>query len=320
MKEFAIFSGNANNELAKEIARELHSKLGKLLIMKFPDQETYVRLEEDVKGKNVFIVQPTSEPANEHMIELLLIVDAAKRANAKKVIAIIPYYGYARQDRIVKEGEPISAQLFARQLRNAGVNDIIAMDLHSTAVEKFLKPETHLHALPKIASRFERNRPKTNLHALSVIAEYIKKRKIKNLVVVSPDMGALRNATEQARVLEAEIASIKKKRLSGTEVIAQSIEGEIAGKNCVIIDDIISTAGTMSEAIKTLKAKGAKNVYVAATHGVMVGKAIQRLEKVPVKEVIVTNTIDQTEHKKQLKKLKVLTVAPLISRALKKFY
>ena len=320
MKNFTILAGNSNPELAVDLAKELKTRLGKLSIRKFPDRETYVRIGEDVKGKKVFIVQPTSEPANEHLIELLLIADAAKRAGAKKVIAIIPYYGYARQDRTVKDGEPVSAQLFARLLRKSGVDDIIAMDLHSNAVERFLKPETHLHALPKIMSRLERKKPKNNLRALPVIAEYIKERKIKNLVVVSPDMGALKNATEQARVLGADIAVIEKKRISGSEVVARGIKGEIRGKNCVIIDDIISTAGTMSEATKMLKKLGAKNVFIAATHGVLVGKAIQRLKTAPVKEVIVTNTIPQSEHKKKLRKLKVLSVAPLLAETIKKTY
>jgi len=320
MKAFTVFSGNANIDLAREIAKELGTKLGKLSIENFPDKETYVRVESNVKNKNVFIVQPTSEPANDHMIELLLIADAAERAGAKKIIAIIPYYGYARQDRVVKDGEPVSAELFARLLRKSGVDHIIAMDLHSKAVERFLKPDTHLHALPKIRSRLERNKPEINLRALPVIAEYIKRQKIKDLVVVSPDAGALKNAKEQARVLGAGVALITKKRISGSKVKAQSIEGNISGKNCVIIDDIISTAGTMSEAIKMLKRHGAKNVYIAATHGVLVGKAIQRLRKVPVKEVIVTNTIPQKEHKKLLPKLKVLSVAPFIARVLKKTY
>lgn len=318
MKDYAVFSGNANIGLAREIAKNLGKKLGKIKIEKFPDQETYVRLGEDVKGKKVFIVQPTCTPANEHIIELLLIADAAKRAKARKIIAVIPYYGYARQDRVVKDGEPVSAQLFARLLRKAGVDEIIAMDLHSTAVERFLRPETHLHALPKIYSYLEKNKTKKHLHALPVIVDYLKKRKIKNLVVVSPDMGALENATEQARVLNADIAVIQKKRISGSRVIAENIKGNIKGKNCVIIDDIISTAGTMSEAIKVLKKMGAKNVYIAATHGVLAGKAIERLNKAPVREVIVTNTIPQKEHKKKLRKLKVLSVAPLIAEAIKK--
>ncbi len=318
MSGFAVFSGNANKELAGQVVKELGVKLGRLKTEKFPDNETYVRIEEDVEGKNVFIIQPTCNPANENLVELFLIADAAKRAKARKIIAVIPYFGYARQDRIVREGEPISAQLFAGLLRKAGVNEVVAMDLHSSAVEKFIRPETHLHALPKIQSYLERKQAKKHLHALPVIADYLKKKGLKNLVVVSPDLGALKNATEQARVLNADIAVIHKKRISGSRVIAEKIEGDIRGKNCVIIDDIISTAGTMSQAIGILKKLGAKNVFVAATHGVLAGKAIARLNKAPVKEVIVTNTIPQKEHRKKLKKLKVLSVAPLLASAISK--
>lgn len=318
MGGFAVFSGDANKELAKQIVKELGIKMGRLKTEKFPDNETYVRIEEDIEGKKVFIIQPTCNPANENLVKLFLIADAAKRAKAQKIIAVIPYFGYARQDRIVKEGEPVSAQLFAGLLRKAGVNDVIAMDLHSSAVEKFIKPETHLHALPKIYSYLEKRKPKKHLHALPVIADYLKKKKLKDLVVVSPDLGALKNAKEQARVLNAGIAVIHKKRITGSKVTAEKIEGEIKGKNCVIIDDIISTAGTMSQAIGILKKLGAKNVFVAATHGVLAGKAIARLNKAPVKEIIVTNTIPQREHRKKLKKLKVLSVAPLLAETIRK--
>ncbi|MEM0360682.1 MAG: ribose-phosphate pyrophosphokinase [Candidatus Diapherotrites archaeon] len=298
MENIVVLSGNANLELARETAKNCGLKLGKLAIEKFPDLETYARIDTPLKQKKVFIIQPTCTPANEHLIELLLAADAAKRAGAKKIIAVMPYYGYARQDRKVKEGEPVSAQLFSILLKSAGVNEFIAMDLHSRAVEKFLKPKAHLHALP-------------------IIAQYFKSKKIKDLVVVAPDKGALKNVKKQAKALNAKIAAISKKRLSGSQVVAEKIEGEIRGKNCVIIDDIISTAGTMCEAIKILKSNGAQNVYVAATHGVLAGKAIERLKSAPVKEVIVTNTIPQKEHKKELKKLRVLSIAPLLAQAIK---
>lgn len=298
MKEFAVFSGTANKGLAKKTAKELGVRLGKIKIEKFPDQETYIRLKEDVKGKTVFLIQPTCTPANQHLIELLLMADAAKRGKAKKVIAVIPYYGYARQDRIVEEGEAVSAELFAKLLRQAGVNEFIAMDLHSSAVESYLKPKKHLHALP-------------------IIAKYLKKKKLANLTVVAPDKGAEKKAIKQAKILNAKTAVIHKKRLSGSRVKAEKIEGNIKGKNCVIIDDIISTAGTMSEAVKILKKNGAKNVFTAATHGVFTGEAFTRLKSAPVKEVIVTNSIPQMEKKKKLKKLRALDTAPLIAKAVR---
>ncbi|MFH1234310.1 MAG: ribose-phosphate pyrophosphokinase, partial [Candidatus Diapherotrites archaeon] len=299
MKNAAILSGNANLGLAGETAKKCGAKLGKVHIEKFPDLETYARIGEPVKGKKVFIIQPTSTPANEHLAELLLLADAARRAGASKIVAVMPYYGYARQDRKVKEGEPVSAQLFAGLLRKAGVDEFIAMDLHSRAVEKFLRPKAHLHALP-------------------VIAGYFKSKRIRDLVVVAPDKGALKNVKMQAKALGAKIAAISKKRISGSQVIAEKIEGNIKGKNCVIIDDIISTAGTMCEAVRMLKSNGAASVYVAATHGVLAGKAIERLKAAPVKEVIVTNTIPQAGHKKALKKLRVLSVAPVLAEAMKR--
>ena len=299
MGSYAIFSGSANRQLARETAKRLRKKPGKLKTQKFPDLETYARIDEPVAGKKVFLLQPTCTPGNEHLIELLLMADAARRGKARKIIAVIPYYGYARQDRRVKEGEPVSAQLFAKLLRSAGVSEFIAMDLHSPIVEAFLKPRKHLHALP-------------------VIAAYFRKKKIRNLVVVAPDKGAAKNARKQARALKAKVAVVHKKRITGAKVVAEKIQGNIRGKNCVIIDDIISTAGTMSEAVRMLKKKGAANVYVAATHGVLAGKAISRLKGAPVKEVIVTNTIPQAEHRNKLKKLKVLSVAPLLAEAIKK--
>lgn len=299
MKKYTVFSGSANPSLARETAKKLGKKLGKLKIQKFPDMETYVRIDEDVAGKKVFFIQPTCTPGNEYLIELLLIADAARRAKARKIIAVIPYYGYARQDRAVKNGEPVSAQLFASLLRRAGVDEFIAMDLHSHAVEKYLKPRKHLHALP-------------------VIAEYFRKKGIKRLVVVAPDFGALKNARRQARLLKAKTAVIKKKRLSGRKVAMAGIQGDVRGKNCVIIDDIISTGGTMVQAIKALKKFGAENVYIAATHGVFAGPCVKRLNATKPREIIVTNSIPQKEHGKSLKRLRVLSVAPLLAEAIKK--
>ncbi len=293
-----VFSGSANPLLGKEIAKKAKAKLGNLKIEKFPDGESYCRFDEDIAGKKVFIIQSVCPPVSENLVELLLILDAAKRMKPKKLIVIIPYYGYARQDRIVKKGEPVSAQLVARAIKLAGADGVIALDLHSKAVEKFLKPKKHLKALPTIAA-------------------YFRKKKIKKLVVVAPDYGALKNAKKQAKVLKAKTAVIKKKRLSGKKVKMEGIEGNVHGKNCVIIDDIISTGGTMAQAIRLLKKHGAENVYAAATHGLFVGPCIKRLNAAKPKEIIVTNSIPQKEHCKKLKKLKVVSIASLLAKEIK---
>jgi len=294
----AVFSGSANPALGRETAKAAKKKLGKLKIEKFPDGETYCRFDENLKGKKAFIVQSVCPPVSENLVELLIILDAAKRQRPKKLTAVIPYYGYARQDRATKKGEPVSAQLAARAIKLAGADAIIAMDLHSKAVEKFVKPKKHVRALP-------------------AIAQYFRKKKIKKLVVVAPDYGALKNARKQARVLKAKVAVIKKKRLTGKKVAMHGIEGNVKGKNCVIIDDIISTGGTMAQAIRALKKFGAENVYIAATHGLFVGPCIKRLNSAKPREIIVTNSIPQKENKKHLRGLKTVSVAKLLAKEIK---
>lgn len=299
MAKALIFSGMSNTGLAKKIARELNTKCGKLFISRFPDDETYCRFDDNIEGKHIFIIQSTCNPGNENLMELFIIIDAARRSKAKHITAVIPYYGYARQDRQVKPGEPVSAALVAKLLKCAGANSIITMDLHSKAVEKALRMK------------------KKHLHALPVLIEYFKNKKLKGICVVAPDKGALENARKQARLLKAEVAHIEKNRITAHKVVAQRIVGNAQGKNCIIIDDIISTAGTICEAAKVLKKAGAKNIYVAATHGVLAGNAIQKLKKAPIKEVIVTDTIPQEENKKKLKKLKVLSVAKIFAKAIR---
>jgi ribose-phosphate pyrophosphokinase len=299
MKRFLLFSGTSNPDLAKKIARELNTKCGKLVISRFPDNEIYCRFDDAIEEKHVFIIQSTNNPANEHLMELFIIIDAAKRSKAKRITAVIPYYGYARQDRQTKPREPISAALVANLLKCAGAGSIITMDLHSKAVEKSLRMK------------------KKHLHALPVIIEYFKKKKLKDICVVAPDKGALKNARKQARLLKAKVAYIEKTRITAHKVIARQIVGDVQGKNCIIIDDLISTAGTICEAAKVLKRAGAKSIYVAATHGVFAGRALQKLNRAPIKEVIVSDTIPQEQNKKRLKKLKVLSVAKLFAEAIK---
>ena len=299
MEGHLLFSGTGNPKLAERIASELKIKPSSLVISRFPDNEVYCRFETEVGGKSTIIVQPTCNPGNENLMELLIIADAAKRSGAKNITAVIPYYGYARQDRQVKPGEPITAALVANLLKTAGINSVITMDLHSKAVEKALRMK------------------KVHLHALPVIIEYFRGKKLKDVCVVAPDKGALKKAREQAKLLKAEVAYIEKTRLTASKVVANKIEGAVKGKNCIIIDDIISTAGTICEAANALKKAGAKKIYVAATHGVFAGNAIRKLSKVPIKEVIVTDTIPQEQNKKRLKKLKVLSTAKLFADAIK---
>ncbi|MEM4598431.1 MAG: ribose-phosphate pyrophosphokinase [Candidatus Diapherotrites archaeon] len=293
-----LVAGNSNPELAREMAKCMKTKLGKLSFSRFPDFESYCRFEEPPTDKHVFIIQSTHCPANENLMELLIAIDAAKNSGAKKVTAVIPYYGYARQDRQAKPGEPVTAALVAKLLKSAGADSIITMDLHSKAVEKAIKMK------------------KVHLHAYPALAEFFKKRNIKNLCIVAPDKGALRNAKRYAKALGAKTAFIEKKRKSATEVEAMSISRDVNGLNCLIIDDIISTAGTICEGASMLKSLGARGIYVAATHGVLAGKAIEKLKEATIKEVIVTNTIPQGDNKRRLKKLRVVSVAKLFSDAI----
>ncbi|MCX8190471.1 MAG: ribose-phosphate pyrophosphokinase [Candidatus Diapherotrites archaeon] len=300
MANRVIVTCKSNVDIAKEIAKCMKAKLGKLSFSKFPDFESYCKFGEQLSGRHVFIVQSTCCPANENLMELLIAIDAARSSGAKRITAVIPYYGYARQDRQSKPGEPITAALVAKLLKAAGADSIITMDLHSKAVEKAIKVnKTHLHAYPAIAS-------------------YFKAKKIRNLCIVAPDKGALKNAKLYAKALGAKTAFIEKKRKSATEVEAMSISSNINGLNCLIIDDIISTAGTICESAAMLKKLGAENIYVAATHGVLAGKAIQKLKKAPIKEVVVTNTIPQEQNKRKLKKLKIVSVAKLFCKAIRR--
>ncbi|MEM4662540.1 MAG: ribose-phosphate pyrophosphokinase [Candidatus Diapherotrites archaeon] len=296
----ALFSGTSNLALAKEVARLLGLKLGKLQISRFPDDETYCRFEECVEGKHVCILQSTCKPGNENLMELLVVVDAAKHSGASKITVVVPYYGYARQDRQSKPGEPVTAALVAKMLKAAGANSIITVDLHSKAVEKALKMQ------------------KIHLHAYTVLVDFFRRKKIKNLCVVAPDKGALKNARRFAKLLGAKTAWIEKTRISATEVKTAQIHGKVKDFDCIILDDIISTAGTICEGAKLLKRNGARNVYVAATHGIFAGEAIKRLNAAPIKEVVVTNTISQDLNKKRLKKLKVVSIAQPLSFAIKK--
>jgi len=294
-----LFSGNANPGLAEEIAKSLDVKVGNRTLKKFADGETYVRINDNVQGKDVYLVQPSANPVNDNIFELLLMTDAVKRADAKQVIAVIPYMGYERQDRKVEDGEPIAAKLHADMLTHAGVDKVITVDLHAAQIEGFYN-NTHV----------------INISSIPVFSEYIKNKKLDNIVIVSPDAGGVKRAQKLADQLDCSYASIHKKREGHNQVKAVSLVGDIKGKNCILFDDMVDTAGTIVEAAKMLKENGAKSVYVCAAHGLFSGPAYERLDKAPIEEVIVTNTLPLKPNPPE--KIKQINIAPLIADAIKK--
>ncbi len=293
-----VFSGNANTALAKEIARYLKVKLGNAEVKKFSDGETYVSLEESVRGSDVFLIQPTCHPANDNLMELLIMIDACKRAAAKRVTAVIPFFGYAKQDRKAKDREPITAKLVANLLAAAGTDGVLIMDLHADQEQGFFDIRVDF------------------LYASQIIIDYIKKKRLKELVIVAPDVGASKTARAYAKRLHCDLAIIDKRRPKPNVAEVLHLIGEVKGKNAIIVDDEINTAGTIVNAAEALGKEGALDVYAVATHPVFAGKAIERLSKAPIKEIIVTNTIPLGKEKK-IKKITQLSVAKLLAAGIK---
>jgi ribose-phosphate pyrophosphokinase len=294
-----LFTLSANVELAEEISKFSGLPLAKCEVLHFADGEINVNITETVRGCDVFVVQPTSAPANDHLMELLIMFDALKRASAKTINLVIPYYGYSRQDRKAKSRQPISARLVADLLQAAGANRVIVMDIHAAQIQGFF------------------NIPMDNLMGLSTLANYILDKNLENVCVVSPDHGGVTRARELAKVLEAPIAIIDKRRPEPNKAEVMNIIGDVSGKNCVMIDDMIDTAGTICAASEALKKNGALDVYACATHGVLSGPAIERINASSLKEVVITNTIRQGEDKKS-PKIKVLSVGKLLGHAIKR--
>lgn len=296
-KRLKIFTGNANRELAREIAQYLGVSLGEAKVLHFSDGEIQVKINESVRGADVFIVQPTCTPVNEHLMELLVMVDAVRRASARRITAVIPYYGYARQDRKTRGREPITARLVANLITASGARRVLTMDLHAGQIQGFFDiPVDHLPGVP-------------------ILAQYFLQHKLENVVVVSPDHGGVIRARDLAERIGAPLAIIDKRRPEPNMAEIMNIIGEIKGKKVIMIDDIIDTAGTIAQGAQALKQWGATEIYVCCTHPVLSGPAIERLEQAPVKEIVVTNTIPLTREK-QIKKIKVLTVAPLFGEAI----
>ncbi|MCF6096196.1 ribose-phosphate pyrophosphokinase [Thermovorax subterraneus] len=296
-----IFTGNANVELAREIARNLGIEVGDAVVNTFSDGEIQVKINESVRGADVFVVQPLSYPVNDHLMELLIMLDAFKRASAWRITAVIPYYGYARQDRKIRARDPITAKLVADLISTAGAHRVLTMDLHAGQIQGFFNfPVDHLMAVP-------------------ILADYFRKKGIEDPVVVSPDVGGVTRARELATRLGASIAIIDKRRPEPNMAEIMNVIGKVKGKTVIMIDDIIDTAGTITLGAQALLEHGAKEIYACCTHPVLSGPAIERLSASPIKEVVVTNTIPLREHQK-IDKIKVLSVAQIFAEAIKRIH
>lgn len=292
-----VFTGNANPNLAREISKHLGLPLGDSWVGTFSDGEIQVRIKETVRGADVFVVQPFSYPINDSIMEMLIMIDALMRASAGRITAVIPYYGYARQDRKARSRDPITAKMLADILTAAGVNRVLTMDLHAGQIQGFFNfPVDHLKAMP-------------------ILADYFKNKELKDVVVVSPDVGGVTRARELADRLVAPLAIIDKRRPEPNVAEVMNIIGKVEDKTVIIVDDMIDTAGTLTLGAQALIERGAKAVYTCCTHPVLSGPAIERLKAAPIEEVVVTNTIPLRETQK-LDKIKVLSVAPLFAEAI----
>lgn len=296
-KRLKIFTGNSNPELAKEICQYLGVAMGSSHVTRFSDGEIRVKVDESVRGSDAFIIQPTSTPVNENLMELLIMADALRRASARRITAVIPYYGYARQDRKTRARDPITAKLVANIINTSGCRRMITMDLHAGQIQGFFDiPVDHLPAVP-------------------ILAEYFQQNQRNDTVVVSPDIGGVTRARDLAERIGAPLAIIDKRRPEPNVAEVTNVIGSIKGKTVIMIDDIIDTAGTITKGAAALMERGAKEIYVCCTHAVLSGPAIQRLEESVIKEVIITNTIPLPPEK-MTDKIKVLSVAPLLGEAI----
>ncbi len=296
-----LFACNSHPALAEEIASLMGVELGKSTVSKFSDGEISVSIWESVRGKDVFIIQSTCAPVNDNLMELLIMVDAMKRASAASINAVIPYYGYARQDRKAKARDPITAKLVADLLSAAGVDRVITMDLHANQIQGYFNiPVDHMIGMP-------------------MLTDYFLKKEMEDVVVVSPDHGSVPRARNMAERMNCPIAIVDKRRPEPNKSEIMNIIGDIKGKNCIILDDMIDTAGTMSNAANAIKDLGAKEVYACATHGVLSGPAMERLEKSAIKELVVLNTLPIPEEK-VIDKMKVLSAAPIFAETICRVY
>lgn len=302
MDKLAIFSGNAHPELAKNICKYLNVKLQDALISRFSEGEIRVKINENVRGKDVFVLQPTCPPTNENLMELLIMIDALKRASSQRITAVIPYFGYARQDRKDQPRVPITAKLVANLLTVSGANRILTMDLHAGQIQGFF------------------DIPVDHLYAVGVFIEYLSKLKLKDIVIVSPDVGGIKMARAYAKRLSADLAIIDKRRISPEKAEVMHILGEVEGRNAIIVDDLIATGGSLIEAIGALKRAKAKSVRAAISHGVLSGPAIGHVDKCQdLKELLISDSIPLDDHKKH-PRIRVLSVANLLGEAIKRIH
>lgn len=301
-KNLKVFSGSSNVELACAVCKYLEVPLGGVKISGFPDGEKVIRIEDDVRGRDCYVIQSTCKPVDVYLMELLIFLDCLKRASARRVTAVIPYFGYARQDRKDEGRVPITAKLVANLITVAGADRVLAIDLHAYQLQGFF------------------DIPVDHLMGELVLGKYFRDKKIENLTVVSPDIGNIKTASRYATHLGGELAIIHKRRLSGSEVVAQEIIGEVEGRNILMCDDIIATAGTICSAAALVSKRGAKNIYVGATHGVFAGDALERLSEAPIAEVVVTDTIPLNRDALKKSNVKVLTVAAMLGEAVKRIH
>ena len=302
LKALTIFSGNAHRALTESICRQLEVPMGRAEVTRFADGEVYVEIKENVRGVNCFVVQPTCTPVNDNLMELLVMIDALRRASAGSINAVIPYFGYARQDRKTKPRTPISARLAADVLTAAGVTRVLAMDLHAGQIQGFFNiPVDHLYAMP-------------------VQMEYLKSQFGAQAVIVSPDAGGVERARAFSKRLNCGLAIIDKRRPAANVAEVVNIIGDVKGRDAIIVDDLIDTAGTLCAAARAIKEQGARSVHACCTHGLLSGPAVERIAAAPIDQVIVTDSIPHRKEVMDCAKIKVLSVAPLLSEAVKRIH
>ncbi len=296
-----ILSGTSNIKLSKDISKHLKLKLVNTNIKRFADSEIYIEINENIRGNSVFVIQSTSNPANDNLMELLLCIDALRRSSAKNITAVIPYFGYARQDRKVAPRTSISAKVVANLISNAGASRVLTVDLHAGQIQGFF------------------DLPVDNLFTTPLFARYIKKElKNKNLICVSPDVGGVQRTRGLATKIKADLAIIDKRRPAPGKSQVMNIIGDVKGKTCIIVDDIIDSGGTIVNAVDALKKSGANDVYVFITHAVLSGEAVKKIKGSKIKKLIITDTIDNSQKIKNNQKIQVLSIAPLMAEAIKR--
>jgi len=297
-----IFSGSSNPGLASDVCKYLGIPLGGAKIERFPDGEKAIRVEDDVRGRDCFVVQSTCNPVDEHLVELLIFLDCLRRASASRITAVIPYFGYARQDRKDEGRVPITAKLVANMITTAGADRVLAIDLHAHQLQGFF------------------DIPVDHLAGELVLSKYFRDLKIDKLTVVSPDVGNMKTASRYAMNLGGDLAIVHKRRFSGSKVNAQEIIGDVRGRNVLMCDDIIATAGTVCSAASLVKERGANKIYVGATHGVFAPQALDRLSDSPIDQVVVTDTIPLNKTSKKISNIKVLSVSTMLGEAIKRIH